>query len=76
MGTPPTTNLKGSKMKSGTRSTVSSTANWSQLATLYGPKDALSISSIKRTKTEKIAFHQIRQSVLFASPQLNRPTLI
>ena len=63
-------------MKSETRSTVSSTANWSQLATLYGPKDALSILSVKPTKIEKIAFHQIRQSVLFAFPQLNRPTLI
>ena len=55
-------------MKSGTRSTVSSTANWSQLATLYGPKDALSILSVKRTKIEKIAFHQIRQSMLFVFP--------
>ena len=42
----------------------------------YGPKDAFSILSVKRTKIEKIAFHQIRQSVLFAFPQLNRPTLI
>ena len=57
-------------------STVSSTANWSQLENLYGPKDPLSISSIRRTKIEKTAFQQIRQSVLFAFPQLNRPTLI
>ena len=76
MGTPPTTNLKGSKMRSGMHSTVSSTANWSQLETLYGPKDPLSISSIKRTKIEKIAFQQIRQSVLSESLQWNRRTLI
>ena len=76
MGTPPTTNLKGSKMRSGMHSTVSSTANWSQLETLYGPKDPLSILSVKRTRIEKIAFHQIRQSVQSESRRLNYPTLI
>ena len=52
---------------------------YSKLVAIGNPiraEGALSILSVKRTKIEKIAFHQIRQSMLFAFPQLNRPTLI
>ena len=53
--------------------TVSSTANWSQLESHNGLKEPLVHLIRQWYKIEKIAFHQIRQSVLFAFPQLESP---